>query len=374
MKRYFVALAILALVPAFSQSIPNPASIALSAGHWLTKDSEKVFYIKVRCFGPTWPQARENCHRKAVEDAVGSLIFAASEVNNNQLTRNEVISYSSGYVKDSREINSQIDGNRYTLSMEVWVSDSKLASRLGTYGYAEGGEVKGKEILNELQRYKIQHQSQQSRASQAEDLHRVMLKDYPRMALNTKVNSTEMGVDKNTGRRTLYIEFNTSFTDEYIDAMVKTIKETREDIPFCINGCKPDGFTNVRIRTCLAFCWTNGGWTSNRNILNMWTTAFEKRSMDLEVSYYSRGVISKRECYVYTPEVFGNYATRQYAGNYYAVDYEYDVNANATDRTVLAVPNRVGDDAYMNWVGTIEKVEGRVMDREQCRATRSVEF
>ena len=78
--------------------LPSPVGVLLSIGQWITFESERTYYIEVLGEGRTPDEARNNGFRLAVEQAVGAIIASESEVNNNRLSRDEIISYASGYV------------------------------------------------------------------------------------------------------------------------------------------------------------------------------------------------------------------------------------------------------------------------------------
>ncbi len=115
---------------ALSVITPSPLTIALTVGQWLIKDSQKVYFVKVESTASTPAQAREEGFRLAVRQAVGALVVAETEVKNQQLVRNDIIQYSSGYVQDFKILSESQVGSMSRVVMDVWVSDSKIANRL----------------------------------------------------------------------------------------------------------------------------------------------------------------------------------------------------------------------------------------------------
>jgi hypothetical protein len=100
---------------------PNPLTIALTVGKWLVKDSQKAYYVQVESTASTPAQARTEGLKLAVSQAVGTLVVAESEVRNQQLVRNEIIQYSSGYIQDFKILSESQVGPMSRVVMDVWV-------------------------------------------------------------------------------------------------------------------------------------------------------------------------------------------------------------------------------------------------------------
>ena len=101
--------------------MPNPLGIIITVGQWLYKGSEKTYYIEVAGQGRNPEEARLNGFRLAVEQAVGSVIASETEVNNSRVTRDEIISYASGYVDRYEIVKSEPQGAGYQVNMKVWI-------------------------------------------------------------------------------------------------------------------------------------------------------------------------------------------------------------------------------------------------------------
>lgn len=110
--------------------VPTPLGTVLSVYSYLTKDSKKTYYARVRGQGDSFEQARTNGFRLAIEQAIGPLILSESESANGRLQRDQIISYSSGMI-DRYEILDQSNQNRvWSVVMDVWVTHSNIANRL----------------------------------------------------------------------------------------------------------------------------------------------------------------------------------------------------------------------------------------------------
>jgi hypothetical protein len=111
--------------------LPGPWSVILFVGRWLTEtNNNRVYYIRVQARGETESQARQEAYKRAIEEAVGSLVLSESVVINEDLKRREIIEYSSGYIDRSQVINQYHDGRHFVIDMDVWVRHSHIADRL----------------------------------------------------------------------------------------------------------------------------------------------------------------------------------------------------------------------------------------------------
>jgi hypothetical protein len=117
---------------------PSPLAIILTVGQWLIKDSQKAYYVQVESTAATAAQARAEGFKLAVSQAVGTLVVTESEVKNQQLVRNEIIQYSSGYIQDFKILSETQVGSMTRIIMDVWVTESKIADRLLNLSKADG--------------------------------------------------------------------------------------------------------------------------------------------------------------------------------------------------------------------------------------------
>lgn len=86
--------------------------------------------IRVAATGPTLQIARERAFRNAIESKVGVAVLNEYEAKNDQLVRNDTLHYSSGYVERYTIVSEQSGVNTTTVVYDVWVSDSKIATRI----------------------------------------------------------------------------------------------------------------------------------------------------------------------------------------------------------------------------------------------------
>ena len=221
MRRFVLALACAGLfTTAQSQTVgriitPTPVSVALTIGQWLFKDSKKLYYIEVEARAPTFEQAKQEGFRLAVEHAVGSMILSETEVKSGRISRDDIITYSSGFV-DQFEIahKESVDGG-VIVNMKVWVAHSSIANRLLNQS-SQDGRVEGERAATQISTIT------QSRRDGDRVLGAV-LHDFPSKAFDIKLDKTKVVyTSQRTGQ--LYVGFYISWNREYLNSLSEALR------------------------------------------------------------------------------------------------------------------------------------------------------
>jgi hypothetical protein len=173
-----------------------------------------VYYVQVEARGRTEEQARRNGFALAVGQAIGTLILVERESTQQGLTKNEIASYSSGYVDNFKIVNSRTEAGNTVVTMDVWVSHSAIATRV--LGKSESaGRVEGGRIAAQLQT--LQHER-----TSADQVLRLVLADFPRKAFVVEMDKTRVLYDRNrTGQ--LEVAFYLSWDNRYIESMAEAV-------------------------------------------------------------------------------------------------------------------------------------------------------
>jgi len=140
-----------------SQSPKDALSIVykiIKVGEWLNKitinnEKVKVYYIQVEVTAPNFDQAKESGFKLAIQEALGTFITTEKVIKFDEVIRNEIVSYSGGYIQDFKIIRETKDILLTTLVMDVWVSESKIANRLLNTS-ANKSELDGRKIEVQL--------------------------------------------------------------------------------------------------------------------------------------------------------------------------------------------------------------------------------
>jgi hypothetical protein len=167
--------------------MPSPLGIVIMVGQWLfTPDKKRVYYIQVAGEGATPEQARNNGFRLAVEQAVGTLILSETEVRNRRLIRDEIITYAAGFVDRFNMVNTQLHGNGYRVTMEVWVGESAIAQRL-MHESVSGNRVDGARLATQVETLQQENNGKVRVVS-------AVLRDFPYRAFDIELDNSQLQI------------------------------------------------------------------------------------------------------------------------------------------------------------------------------------
>ena len=211
-----------------------PISSILTAGQWIFSNGEKTYYIEVLGVGKTPEEAKLNGFRLAVEQAVGSIISSETEVLNNRIVRDEVISYASGYIS-KYEILWQGQDNvyGYKTQIKVWIKRSIIANRL-LHESKVAGDLEGTKASVSLS--SIQYERQQG-----DRLVGVVLNDFYRKAMNIELKPAQVILDNNRNG-ILTIPFRMSWNRDYLNSLFEAYRATAQSAN---TGCWMNCIRNV---------------------------------------------------------------------------------------------------------------------------------
>lgn len=226
----WIVMALALCIATVSYSANIPATTIISAGTWLLKDRKRVYQIDVESVGRTFDEARAEGFRLAVDQAVGSLLLAETEVSNRDLKRRDIVVYASGYV-DRFEILSKEDVNdSVKLRMRVLVSHSQIADRLLSKSEAKG-DIDGN-------RASVQIGSIDYERATGDRAVELVLRDFPKRAFDIELGQTNFiyGANRNT---TLEIPFTIKWSYKYTAALDEVLKKTSQNpnAVFCTSNC-----------------------------------------------------------------------------------------------------------------------------------------
>lgn len=208
---------------------PSPLGIVIAAHSYATADRKKIYYIKVRSSGTTFDQARQQGFRVATEQVAGAVILSESELKNSNLTRDEIISYSSGIIDEYKILSRENTANGIELVMEVWVAESIIAQRLLARSATERGidgdalAVKVDSILDERQR--------------GDALLKAVLRDLPARSFEVRVAQPKISMDGYRSTR-VQVPYEIHWDDRYFNSINAALRElSKPRSPWCWSNC-----------------------------------------------------------------------------------------------------------------------------------------
>jgi hypothetical protein len=151
----------------------------------------------------------------AVERAVGVIISSETEVQNQRLSRNEIITYASGFVHDYRVVDQSLRDGQTWVKMQIWVSHSSLRDRLLNESRGTG-QVEGGRISQQIESFRHSRES-------GDRLLTTVLNDYPGRAFDIELDTTRVLVDNNRATF-LQVPFVISWNSHYISSLHVAVK------------------------------------------------------------------------------------------------------------------------------------------------------
>lgn len=213
--------------------MPSPLSLVLAYNTYV-KDSKKVYYIRVQSQARDFEQAKKQAFRLASEQVAGTVVLSESELRNSNLTRDEIVTYSSGLIDEYKIINRIDEPGYVKLTMDVWITESVMAQRLLAKSATEKGingdalATRTESILNERQR--------------GDEIIRTILRDYPKRAFEIKIDPAKISMDAN--RNTIVsVRWNATWDNRYVAAFTDAAKQVgRKPEPLCMWNCAPQPY------------------------------------------------------------------------------------------------------------------------------------
>lgn len=187
------------------------------------EEPEKTEKVVATGYGVNADKAKENAIRNAVEQVIGTYVSSDTIVKNSQLVKDEILSFSGGYVKETRVVSQKKDNDGLSVvQIEATVVSTKLKRKLESLNIAtkqvDGGSLFGESFS------KINAQK-----SGSEVLGKILSK-YPQAAYKIDVGKPEIkstDQNKNTAKVAipLTVRWDNAFIDELKDVSSKVAKE-----------------------------------------------------------------------------------------------------------------------------------------------------
>jgi hypothetical protein len=166
-------------------------------------------------------QARLEGFRTAVNQAVGSVVATQTQTQNQRLTRDEIVNYSSGFVDRFEILEQQDHGSRVRLKMRVWVAESRLAHRLLGQSY-DSQQVPGGRIGAQVETLLEERQ-------QGDRLIEKVMQDYPHRAFDVQVGKSRVKFDEYR-QASIVTDVTIRWDRRFTDAVRDTLQQTNDPV------------------------------------------------------------------------------------------------------------------------------------------------
>lgn len=210
--------------PVQAQSLPpmSTASVVLSVIRIaLNLGSGRQDYIQVDVVatGNTTEQARHLGFRTAIEQTIGTVVASQSESQKQRLVRDEIITYSSGFV-DRYEILEQNNfHNQVRLKMRVWVAESRIAHRL------LGRSIDNQAIEGNQLGAQISTLIQEKNAG--DQLVMTVMQDFPQRSFQVEAKNSKVNFDASR-QAVLEIPVELSWDPNWANSLFEALNRTND--------------------------------------------------------------------------------------------------------------------------------------------------
>jgi hypothetical protein len=282
----FIAAAFFSTASAQSNSFlyPSPLGIVLSAGKLIYhSDSNREHLVTVKSIGKTEAEARTNAFQLAVEHVVGQLVLSEREVSNNQVVRNDIIQYSSGYVSRYDVKKREVVGNEQILIIDVYVKQSKIADRLVNHS-TDKTRIDSKNLAAQVKTLVDQTRT-------GDRVLKTILNDYPSKAFSVSNKDVYMERGQHRGL-VMVVPVKLVWNHQYVESLGEALITTGEGIDY--HNRKHGYRLAARVRGQV-FSKTYDVWTEDYRRYNMLNSTFSTVGIKVEV-LDSTGNIVTQSC------------------------------------------------------------------------------
>jgi len=253
--------------------------------------------IRATGVGASFDDAKESAFKQAIENRIGVLVLSDREVQSYKLLKDEILTYSAGYVDDYTIISQDKAGKKWFVTIDVWVSSSKLTSRIISSKESDG-KMNGKKASDTYISFIKQKQ-------QADRLTSKVLSGFPENAVFAKFDRTELKFDSNRNAQVL-IYFETSWNRGYLDSLMELLSLVQDGA----NSQNLVGQVRVHYRD-------KGDWFptvakyqfSDKKLMNEFSNKFDNRRVAVRLQLKDGGLVTYENCWnlpdTYTTSAYG---------------------------------------------------------------------
>jgi hypothetical protein len=230
-----VASASLLIAGSAQAQLFSPVGVAVSAvssyatGSWPFNTPD--MFVRSNGVGTNKDQALDNAFRNAVAKACGVVVSSENESLNDTLVKNELLSYSSGFIVSYKIVKEQLTDQGYEIEIAARVASNKIANRI------LGRSVEQTTVAEKSQQLYAQSSTVLQERSAGDALLKNLALDYPHNSFVVKVETLNLGLDQN--RNTIVsIPLSIKWAPGYLDALSDTVKYVSPDTCSMFRKCE----------------------------------------------------------------------------------------------------------------------------------------
>jgi hypothetical protein len=204
-KSILIFIAVLFLTPALLSQNSDEDMVVLEA-----RDGEKK--VIADGYGATPEQALQNALQNAVEQAAGAYVSTITEIENDEIVKDEVLSLSHGFIKEHRKLSESKFDDEYKVVAAAIIVEKQMIERLEASGLKVNYNAGG--LVSKLKAWDKMKEDEYLMAKALFDLHE--LKNYGIIwDYNIHMNEPKRRGDKYTVIGTVSAVTNTNYSIEF---------------------------------------------------------------------------------------------------------------------------------------------------------------
>lgn len=188
-----------------------------------TEEPEKTEKVVITGIGVDIDKAKQNAIRNAVEQVIGAYVTSDTIVKNSQLLKDEILSYSGGYVKETKVISQKVEGDGlFSIQIEALVVSSKLRRKLENLNIATK-KVEGESLFGEAFSKVVEQKS-------SGELLAKTLSKYPQASYLIEVGKPEIeSTDSNSNRAKVSIPLVIKWDKVFLEELKNVLSMVSKD-------------------------------------------------------------------------------------------------------------------------------------------------
>ena len=189
------------------------------AGCGSPDSAKQSSFIRASGTGASFEAAKDAAFRKAIEERVGVLVLGERAIADYRLIKDEILSFSAGYVDDYRVVERKKIGDMWLVTADIWVSSSRITNRI-FIGANAREELPGMRAAESFDSFIEQRR-------QADRLLSKLLSGFPQDALVIKFQGTDVEFDAERNAL-MTVNYNLGWNQNYLIALAETLAQLED--------------------------------------------------------------------------------------------------------------------------------------------------
>lgn len=298
--------------------------------------------LRVTGTGPTYDIAKTLAFREAIQFQVGVVLLSERETQNYQSIRNEIVTYSSGYIDSYKVISHRVVNNNHEVTMEVVVNSSKISNRLLSKS-SSVREFDGDRHSTQLETFLGERKD-------SNKLLQMVTNDYPYRAYNILQKPYNITIDE---QRNAYINipYELTWNQNYINSFIETMRILDDRI----------GITNNRYPNTVNVGGYNFYFNDSMKVDNLKKLIGETQEIRLHLTVKSIiGQVLAVKCYY--PTMLTNNSDKFYTLGY---PNKLTINPNTIENNFVALKVNHSP-TQLETINMISRLELKIATDKEC--------